>query len=301
MIHTLAFRAMGCQMLAALDSDSPQADRRLASAPGWFETWEQSLSRFRSNSELSELNRSPGQDWKASQTLWDVFQVALSAEKRSQGLVTPRVLPALIESGYDRDFASLEDHGPQNGGSAHAALPGVVSWNLSERTIQLSPGTGLDFGGVAKGWAAQQAVRKLRAYGPASVDAGGDIAVSGRRMDGQPWPVGVADPHQPDLDLGVIHLAGGGVATSGIDHRRWKQGGAWKHHIIDPRSGEPAETDLLSVTVAGQSVMEAEMAAKMTLILGSQAGFDWLSTQAGLEGLLVLQNKQQLCTAHFWN
>lgn len=177
----------------------------------------------------------------------------------------------------------------------------TIAWDAGNRQIYLPPGVGLDFGGVAKGWAAQQAVRRLRAYGPALVDAGGDIAISGLQRDGEGWPVGVADPFQPGADIGVLNLASGGVATSGIDYRRWQQGGAWKHHIIDPRTGQPAETDLLSVTVIAPSLLEAEMAAKTALISGSQDGLAWLAAQPGLEGLLVLQSRQQLFTHNFWS
>ena len=301
MIRTLNFRAMGCEMLAALDSDSLQAERRLASVLEWFENWEQTLSRFRPDSELNELNRHSGQFWPVSQTLWRVFQAARQAEKRSQGLVTPSVLEALLQAGYERSFSELAQVPVVvRTGSRQAVNPatstGPILCNETTHSICLPAGLGLDFGGVAKGWAAGQAVQKLRPYGPALVDAGGDIAVSGRQLDGSPWAIGVADPHQPENDLGTLLLVGGGVATSGIDYRRWLQDGVWKHHIIDPRTGEPAETDLLSVTVVGSTVMEAETAAKVVLILGSREGLAWLKNQPGLEGLLILQDRQQIKT-----
>ena len=100
MIRTLPFRAMGCQMLVALDSESLQVSQRLSRAPAWFENWEQSLSRFRPDSELNELNRHAGEPWQVSPTLWRVFLAAQHAESRSQGLVTPRVLTALVQAGY---------------------------------------------------------------------------------------------------------------------------------------------------------------------------------------------------------
>jgi thiamine biosynthesis lipoprotein len=126
------------------------------------------------------------------------------------------------------------------------------------------------------------------------MDAGGDIAVSDQMADGHPWPVAIADPLDVQESLDLLALRSGGVATSGIDYRRWQKDGAWKHHIIDPRTGEPAQTDLMSVTIAAPDVLHAEAAAKTVLILGSQAGLDWLENQPELGGLLALQDGRVL-------
>ncbi|MFQ3664136.1 MAG: FAD:protein FMN transferase, partial [Chloroflexaceae bacterium] len=112
-------------------------------------------------------------------------------------------------------------------------------------------------------------------------------STSGPRRDGTAWPIGVQDPRGGDWPLTVLLLTSGGVATSGRDYRRWRQGNAERHHIIDPRTGMPAETDLLSVTVVAARVAEAEIAAKAVLILGSDAGLAWLRARPWLAGLLV--------------
>jgi thiamine biosynthesis lipoprotein len=148
----------------------------------------------------------------------------------------------------------------------------------------------LDLGGVAKGWAADQAARRLAEAGPALVDAGGDISVSGPMADGLPWPIAIANPFAPDQSLGLALLARGAVATSGRDYRRWMRGGLEQHHIIDPRSGQPAQTDILSATIVAPDGPLAEMAAKVALILGSRAGLAWLDARPTLAGLLVLED-----------
>ncbi len=292
---------MGCQMLAVLESPSPRSRARLAQVPGWFEEWEQCLSRFRNDSELSQLNQSAGVPVQVSQTLWEVIQVAVEAELHSQGLVTPTVLDALIHAGYDRSFDSLAQ--AQMVKSVFEATPlastKMIKLDSSNRSIRLPLDVGLDLGGVAKGWAAHQAMRKLQAYGPTLIDAGGDIAISGLQADGSPWPVSIANPFNPEDDLGLLMLGRCGVATSGRDYRRWRQNGTWQHHIIDPRSGKPAETDVISATVIAPKVLEAEVAAKAALILGSQAGISWLSAQPNLAGMLLLENGQQHFTQGF--
>jgi thiamine biosynthesis lipoprotein len=293
-VQEVKFRAMGSRMLALVDSDAPAAGWEVAQVPGWFAEWESRLSRFRADSELGQLNRYPGQPVRVSPILWDVVQVALQAAEHTQGLVTPTLLSALEAAGYDRSFQTINEAGP----AAFTVMPGRAQscdWrdvvcDARTRSICLPPGVRLDLGGFAKGWAADQAVGRLGQCAPALIDAGGDIAVSGPRADGQPWPVGVGDPRKPGTTLCVLKIAQGGVATSGRDYRRWQRDGIWQHHILDPRSARPAETDVLSATVIGRSAAEAEVATKAVLIQGSHAGLAWLEARPSLAGLLALED-----------
>jgi len=300
MIYKTEFKAMGCHMLAAIEYPSARAARLLARVPEWFEAWEGSLSRFRSESELSQLNSASGKVNQVSETLWNVFQAAKVAYEQSAGLVTPAVLDALVMVGYSSSFDGLARDQAVNLRERFQILPleAVEIWP-EKRAIRLPAGMRLDFGGVAKGWAAHQAMLRLKSYGPALVNAGGDIAISGLGAEAQPWVVGIDDPLHAGQSLGTLMLGRRGVATSGRDYRRWKQDGTWKHHIIDPRSGETAETDVVSATVIAPTVLEAEMAAKVLLILGSQAGVDWLKAHPNLSGLIVTENGRLLSNPSF--
>lgn len=291
---TVSFKAMGCRMAAFLDRDTIAAARALQQVPAWFEEWEQSLSRFRPDSELTRLNASAGRPFAASETLWAVTQAAVQAAQTSGGLVVPTVLGALERAGYDRSFEQLA-RGAQRSQAAVASTGEwqQINYDEARHEITLPPGQKLDLGGVAKGWAAQLAAERLSMYGPALVDAGGDLAASGP-TDSGPWTIDIADPLEMQDNLGTLTLGRGGVATSGIDYRRWLRNGAWQHHIIDPRSELPADTDLLSVTVAAPNALQAETAAKTALILGSRAGLNWLEQQPGLAALLVCQDGQLL-------
>ncbi len=284
------FRAMGCHMHAVVDS--PRVIDQIKQVPFWFEEWEQALSRFREDSELSRLNRNAGSKVRASPVLWEVVQAALEAARQSNGMVTPTLLAALESAGYDRTFESLKpDQAHQHPGWMLVGDWRLIECDASTRSITLPPGMRIDLGGIAKGWAADQAAQRLGRYAPALIDAGGDIAVSGPRANGERWPIGVADPSAPERNIELLLIDHGAVATSGRDYRRWKRNGVWQHHIIDPRSGEPAETDVVSATVIAPTAVQAEMAAKMVLIMGSRAGLDWLAEQPTLAGLLVLENE----------
>lgn len=298
MTMQIEFKAMGCQMLAALDDD--EQGEALKQVPAWFEEWEQSLSRFRENSELSELNRRAGQYVPVSPVLWEVLNVALVAAEQSGGLVVPTILPALLAAGYDRSFDQMSAKSDRSKLDAPATLEQWHNIEMEDEGhfVYLPPNTALDFGGVAKGWAAQQAVQRLAQYGPALMDAGGDVATSGPRADGSSWPIGISDPFAPDKELELLLLAGNAVATSGRDYRRWQQGGQWKHHIIDPRTGQPAATDIFSATVVAPDTVAAEVAAKTALIMGSAAAIPWLDCQPSLAGLLVREDATVIYSQH---
>jgi FAD:protein FMN transferase len=297
MVHRLKFHAMGTDILACVDNGLDQPPVELTRVPIWFEDWEQALSRFRPDSELSRLNQTVNQPVRVSDVLWDVFQAARAAEEFTGGLVTPTVLDAMLEVGYDRDFETLprQQNAPASTKSTVRPLS-TVKWDAADRTIQLPAGVHLDFGGIAKGWAAHQAMLRLKEIGSALMNCGGDIAVSGALLDGSPWEVGVYKPF--DRESGFVETLffdkGCGVASSATDRRRWMQGDQVRHHIIDPRTGLSAESDVVSATVVAPTAVEAEAGAKSILIRGSMDGLDWLESTSSLAGLLILEDGQIL-------
>jgi FAD:protein FMN transferase len=306
-MQQIAFQAMGCHMQAVLDTEHADTRRYLHPVSDWFDEWERQLSRFYAQSTLSQLNRNSGLPFCASDVLWNVVKLACDAAKQSDGLVTPVVLDALEAAGYDRSFMPDREQGTVNGErefgkheqKADIRARPLHSWQAIQmdtrtHTICLPEGMRLDLGGVAKGWAAMQTVQNLHHYGPILVDAGGDIAVSGPMSGGKRWPIGIADPLKPESQIELIMLHRGGVATSGRDYRRWQHHGRWQHHLIDPRSGCPAETDIMSVTIVAPSVCEAEVAAKVVCIQGSTHGLHWLEARSSLAGLLVLESGKVL-------
>jgi thiamine biosynthesis lipoprotein len=301
MIHRLEFHAMGSHMLAVVDCPSTETPAELQNVPMWFEECEQALSRFRSDSELCQLNINAGNKTLVSQTLWDVYQESLEAEQLTSGLVTPLILDALVHAGYDRSFdvlfnadarLLLEDQ------AAHFSLSDVLA-DADSRSITLPRGARLDFGGIAKGWAAHQAAQRLGMIGPALVNAGGDIAITQQPLNGEPWFITIENPFDRSANFETIYLDRGGVATSGKDYRRWTRNGLTQHHIIDPRTGLPAETDVLTVTIIAPTVMEAEAMAKFVLISGSRVGMERLNGDENLSGLIVLENGQCLYSKNF--
>lgn len=287
-----SFRAMGTRIRLWVETDPATAAQALADGEALFREVERSLSRFDPTSELCHLNEQAGQWVKVSKTLWAVLQVALDFAEKTDGLFDPTILNALKSAGYNRSFTTIG-----RGGQAEAqpAIPSSARWqdvqcDPANRRVRLPQGLGLDFGGIAKGYTAQWAARLLGLWGPSLVDAGGDVVAGDPPKGWTGWPVAIAGPRveadETTSNVADLLLADGAVATSGIDHRQWLVDGKPAHHIIDPRSGEPAVTDVLTVTVAATSGIEAEVWAKVALILGRDAGFAALNAY-GIPALMI--------------
>lgn len=288
-LGTLSFRAMGCRTdLWVVAEGAEAAHRALLGTWAFLRSAEAVLSRFRPESELSRLNASGGRPLRVGGLLWEVLVLALEGARRTGGLYNPAVLPVLEALGYDRTFEEVRG---REEGTDRTPAPPPLPWEAVEmdpetRTVRLCAGAGLDLGGIAKGWAAERACRVLGQAGPALANLGGDLYARGAPPGREGWPVEVEDPFCPDRSLAVLEVRDRGVATSGLDFRRWRRGGGEVHHLLDPRTGRPAETDLWTVTVIAPSGWEADLYALVVLLLGREEGARRLEEE-GLAGLLV--------------
>lgn len=297
------FRAMGTSVQVLAPGE--RLDEVLEMVRALFEEWEAALSRFRPESELSRLNARAGAAVGASPLLLRVLRAALDAARATDGMYDPTLGAQMVRMGYDRSFELIEAEHARTVGSVEATEenrrasgsaaggepdgePGGA-WRaigLDERagTVTLPAGAALDFGGIAKGMAVDAAVAALagRGVSAALVNAGGDLAVLGVPPGARQWSLAV-----PGRDgWWSIPLVRGALATSGVARRHWMQDGAARHHLLDPRTGEPARSGLWSATVAAGTCAQAEVAAKVAFLLGRHEGGAFLR-RLGLAGLLV--------------
>ncbi len=284
------FRSMNTGIAAwLLCGDRRQADRALDAVERFFLQVEYGLSRFRSDSDVSALNRL--RRVRPSRMLLDVLRDAQVMRADTGGIYDPLTGAQVIAAGYDKTFDAIGTgvtlRGPEDGRPMPASS-GRIEF-LQNGEVALPEGALLDLGGIAKGWAADRAAEFLARLGPCCVDAGGDIRVAGTWPEGDGFRVEVEDPLQPAAVLDTLTLAGGAIATSGIGKRWWLRNGEVQHHLIDPRTGRPADNNLLSVTVRAPTAVEADIAAKTAFILGEDAAWPWLDERA-LTALFVYRD-----------
>jgi FAD:protein FMN transferase len=277
------FRAMGTTVSLLLPENQGELGMHIVHT--LFSEWEQALSRFLPESELSQLNQHAGTPVAVSDLLYHVLATALNAAQATQGVYDPAMLDQLEQVGYDRTFDDLPAvrFGPIIPGEPGGGWRGIRVDPLHRR-VTLPAGIKLDFGGIAKGMAVDAALENLRLNGvsPALVNAGGDLAVLGLPSAEEQWQISIPGRDQ----FWTIPLRQGAIATSGIARRHWWQGQTLRHHLLDPRTGLPAQSDLWSVTVVTDRCEQAEVAAKVAFILGSEQGADFLRRH-WIAGLLV--------------
>jgi len=265
------FRAMNTAILLA--AEGPQSAQAFEAAQNFIEQSEQRFTRFKETSELSALNRSAGDWFTVSPEMLDVLILALECHRATAGLFDPSILPDLQAAGYTQSFDLLlerdSDPIPVTSPRSKRIPFDTIDIDSLQGQVRLPKGMRIDLGGIAKGWIAEKAAYKMAEYSATcGVNAGGDMFLIGQ-PHGQPmWEVALEDPRNPIQDLMILLVECGAVATSSVVKRSWKQGDLQRHHLIDPRTSEPAETPWLSVTVFAPKAVLAETFAKSILIVG---------------------------------
>ena len=254
-MESLTFNALGgeCE-LYGIDIDAAALQRGQA----WTLRMHDRFTRFEPNSELSRLNVSGGRWSSISTELESLLRESLRAFEVSDGLVNVAVLPALLAAGYTRDFAA----GPTPSTAAPRMRPLPDILQLRPGQARLADDAALDLGGLAKGWLADRLARDLGEN--VLVNLCGDLYARGGGATGEGWPVGFGDKTLLLKDLGA--------ATSGTTKRAWAGG----HHLIDPRTSLPAQSDLTEASVLAATAVDAEIYAKVALLLGASDAPKWL-------------------------
>jgi len=226
-------------------------------------------NRFRDDAETVRLSSRSG--WATlSPTLADLLGEALEAARFSDGDVDPTVGAAMRRVGYDRDIELVTgDNGPVR--AVVRPVPGHRRVRLVGAQVHCPRGTELDLGATAKAVAADRAAELVhQAFGTGVLVAlGGDIATAGSALTGG-WQVRVEDGGEQ-----VALPAGAAIATSSTVSRRWQRGARTLHHVVDPRTGQPARRVWRTVTVAAATCLHANTVTTASLVRGERA-LDWV-------------------------
>ncbi|MCB0119575.1 MAG: FAD:protein FMN transferase [Anaerolineales bacterium] len=297
-METYKFRAMNSDITFAAVGEG--AEVGFKAAQYYMQFAEQRFSRFIEDSELSRMNRSAGKWFKVSPEMMSLLQTALECHEQTEGMFDPAILPDLRHAGYTSSFDVIRlgaDLEPVRSSQSRSKPFSTIQLNVEEGNVLLPVEMQIDLGGIAKGWIAEQTARVLADYSPVcAVNAGGDMFLVGHPLGG--WEVQMEDPRDPSQDLMTLIVEDGAVVTSSIAKRVWKQGDKQRHHLIDPRSGEPAETPWLSVTCFAETAAKAETFAKSVLIGGPDYAERMLLKFPELNFLAVNQEGQIWSSIH---
>lgn len=275
-LHT--FRAMNSNIQMGADGSPDLVENGFVQASQLVSAYEKRFTRFSTDSELCRLNlaaeKSPEKWQTVSTPMFEILSLAVKLSEQTEGLFDPSILPALQQAGYDRSMDEIRAMGPRNRqtGPAVKRLAFVqIEFDPARLRIRMPAGMQIDLGGIAKGWIAEQAARRLKLFSEACVvNAGGDLFSFGVPSGKTGWEVGIEDPLDAQRDILVLNAQPGAVTTSSITKRRWIQNGREQHHLINPQTGRSAETNWLSVTAFADHAADAEVFSKALLIAGEK-------------------------------
>lgn len=247
----------------------------------WFQSIEDVCTRFDERSELMQLTARVGEPVPASPILFEAVRFALHVAAESGGAFDPTVGHRMAAHGFNREHRT-----------GHVARAPHVNDEVSyrdvkvdadQKTITLGRPLVLDLGAVAKGLAVDVAARELQPFEDFAIDAGGDLYLGGHNASGEPWSIGIRHPRETGAFIDSVRVSNAAVCTSGDYERRAAREGA--HHILDPRTGQPAAA-VASATVVASSAMLADALATAAFVLGAGEGITFLERH-GVEGLIV--------------
>lgn len=271
-------------------TDPDQLDTARAIVDSWLSEVDDAANRFRADSELRRLVG--GRPARVSETLAYLLERALAAAELTDGDVDPTVGTAMRRLGYDRDLRLVVDDGPVR--AVISPVPGHRSVRLVGRELTLPVGVELDLGATAKAVAADRAaslVHETLGVG-VLVALGGDIATAGPAPQ-EGWQVRVQDqPQDPSCQVRLEPRTA--IATSSTVARQWRRGGRILHHVVDPRTGQPARPVWRSVTVAAPSCLIANAISTAAVIRG-EAAPRWVA-DLGLPARFVRDDASTLVT-----
>ncbi|MEZ5380740.1 MAG: FAD:protein FMN transferase [Microthrixaceae bacterium] len=308
------FRAMGADAQITVVGGPaqlvPMARRRIAEL-------ESCWSRFLPDSDLSALNAQSGRSVRVGADLAVAVAHAREAWALSGGAFDPTALAAVEAAGYDRSFERLtesnaaapcDDTVERFGTNRVRSFLGCDDIELRQLPDDAGPGaptdvmaripagSGIDLGGIGKGLAADLVVAELMADGAegALVNLGGDLRVEGRSPTGLGWRIDVDHPHHA-APVATLLLHRGAVATSTTLKRRWRtRGGAVGHHLIDPNTRAPSDSDVELAVVLSGAAWRAEVLAKASLLRGSGRCFDLIDEH--IDAALVVHRDGAMAT-----
>lgn len=254
---------------------------------------EQRFSRYRDDSVTSAINRAAGnREIQVDAETATLLDYAAACNRQSEGLFD------ITSGALHRAWNFSSGKTPKQ--EVITSLLGLIGWNkvIWNRPRLYLPlcGMELDFGGIGKEYAVDRAASLCLEQGirHGLVNLGGDLHAFGPQPDGKPWLVNICHPAHPDLLLSRLPLYSGALATSGGYTQRIEFNGRQLGHVLDPRSGWPAE-GMQSVTVHASSCLAAGSVSTIAILKGATCGLEWLQ-KAALPYLAVTEQGDEYCT-----
>lgn len=250
------------------------------------------LSVTNENSDVYALNHHTEPRLRFDTCL--LIDAAIEVSRRTDGAFDPTVYPLVEAWGFTKDTQAVPSQEEINDALSHVGVDRAFrGWKDTLDWNELSNGARIDLGGIAKGYTAQKVVELLKERGvkTAFLNLGGNVQTLGSKPDGEPWAVGIADPENPAQAIGCFRFAGDlALVTSGGYQRYFEENGVRYHHILDPKTGWPADSGLASVTVLAQDGALADGLSTALFVMGMEKATALWRKSDDFEAVFITQD-----------
>lgn len=250
------------------------------------------LSTGNASSEVSEINASGSGTLSEDSRI--LLERALEIHKETGGLFDPTIYPLMQLWG----FPTREYHVPTDAELKETlSLVDASDVQYDGASVTLGEGQKIDFGGIAKGYTSARIMELFRSYGIRSgfVSLGGNVQTIGKKPDGTAWQIGIQDPDSVQGDvLAVVEAEDQAVITSGGYERYFEEDGNTYIHIIDPRTGYPADGDLSSVTVVSEDGTLADALSTSLYLMGYDAAVEYWRGRSGEFDMVLVTDQGEI-------
>lgn len=257
---------------------------------------ERSMTIITPGGEINKLNSEAGKNWVklSSETLY-VLEKARKFSELSGGAFDATIGPLVKAWGVFTENPRVPSK------EEIERLLRLVDYkdiniNKTDSSARLEkPGQIVDLGGIAKGHAGDEAIKIYKKYGIKSAYAnlGGNVVVLGSKPDGNPWRVGIQNPRAENgVYIGIVPVTDKAVVTSGDYERFFEEDDKKYHHILNPKTGYPADSGLISTTIIADASIDADALSTATFVLGLEKGKELVENLEGVEAIFITDNKE---------
>lgn len=265
------------------------------------EKYESMLSRTKENSDIWKLNHAHGQPVEVSQETAYLLAQAVDYAEMTEGLIDPTVTPLSELWNFIGDPPGPVPEQAQ----IDAFLPHIdyKTVHIDDTTVWLEdPEARVDLGFLAKGYIADQlkALFLEQDLTHALINLGGNVLAVGEKPDGTAYRTGVQKPFGTRGEtVQIVNLKDQSLVSSGSYERYFEEDGVLYHHILDPFTGYPVDTDLEGVTILSDSSLEGDALSTTCFLLGYQKGAELIEALPGIEALFITKNGSVYKTGGF--
>lgn len=251
------------------------------------------LFSISSNGDVASINSNAGSYVEVSEETHDLISYSLDMSKKTDGNFNIAILPLMELWGFTTSDYKVPSKESISETLSHIDLNNIV---IEDGKVKIDSDMGIDLGGIAKGYITDKAINVLKENGISSaiINAGGNVATLGVKEDGSEYNIAVQDPRNESNYFALMNLSNKSAVTSGAYQRNFEEDGVIYHHIMDPKTGYPADSDISSITIISDDGKKADVYSTSLYIMGIDKAIEFYNNNKDFDFVIINQDYNEI-------